>query len=101
MESIEQRAAAMVKRPLYTTRKQSSGYASSVSYLVWKLARDGKSGGRVSVHAHRHRDAAQVAADELNIAALVLPHAEDPRPYDVRRVEAELAYQYAKAQAAR
>lgn len=74
-------------KPAFTVRKVTSGYTGRESFIVWK-----RGGGRVSVHAFHSRRAAQFSADELNIGALVLPHADDPRPYDVRRVEAAERY---------
>lgn len=89
--NIEVRAAAMARRPVYTVRKQSSGRAASVGYFVFNTQDE----QRVSVHASRRRDSAQHEADQLNIAALVLDHADDPRPYDLRRAEADAAYRTA------
>jgi hypothetical protein len=78
-------------KPRFTVRKQSSGYTLSETYYVWKLG-----AGRVSVHAGT-RECAQSDADDLNIGDLVKPHAEDPRPYAVRRAEAGAAYRAWKA----
>jgi hypothetical protein len=72
----------------YTVRKQSSGYAYSVGYVVWDTLRR----GRVSVHASLTRESAQHEADNLNIGALVRDYADDPRPYETRRAEAEVTY---------
>lgn len=43
------------------------------------------------MHAMLRREDAQLQADGLNIADMVKPHAEDPRPYEVRLAEAEAA----------
>lgn len=75
----------MTRKPRFTVRKQSSGYSASVKWYVY----DTVSKGRVSVHAVIGRDAAQVSADALNISDRVKPHAEDPRPYEVRLAEVE------------
>jgi hypothetical protein len=75
-------------KPRYTVRKQSSGYAFSETFYVYDLV--GK--GRVSVHAGT-RETAQAEADSLNVSDLVKKHAEDPRPYDVRRAEAQAKYE--------
>ena len=72
----------------YRVRKQSSGYASSVSYYVYDLLRK----GRVTVHAYRTREAAQVNADALNVQDMVKDHAVDPRPYKERLAEAQRVY---------
>ncbi len=81
----------------FTVRKQSSGYTYSVKYYVY----DTVSKGRVSVHAMLTRDAAQASADALNISDMVKPHAEDPRPYDVRHAEATAAYESARPEGVR
>lgn len=71
----------------YTVRKQSSGYSSSETFVVWK-----RGGGRVTVNAHRTREAAQAEADVLNISDMVKDYADDPRPYAERLAEATAAY---------
>lgn len=70
----------------YSVRKQSSGRAFSETYVVVRR------GERVSTHPHRTRATAQAEADELNVSGAVKDHNEDPRPYEVRRAEAETAY---------
>ncbi len=75
-------------KPRFTVRKQTSGYSGSVRYYVY----DTVSKGRVSVHAEILRDSAQFQADALNISNMVLPHAEDPRDYEVRLAEAAVKY---------
>ncbi len=75
----------------YRVRAQTSGYNGVPKYIVVKL-RKGDRPSRVSVHPHVTREAAQAAADDLNICEMVRPHADDPRPYAVRRVEAEAEY---------
>lgn len=82
----------MTGKPLYTVRKQSSGYSFSETYYVWKTARDGRPAGRVSVHANSSRNGAQAEADALNITSMVRPFDEDPRPYAERRAEAEVTF---------
>lgn len=82
----------MAKRPRFTTRQQSSGYTRSVTYFVYDTVQK----GRVTVHAALARRSAQCDADRLNAAELVLDHADDPRPYEVRRAEAEAAYAAAR-----
>lgn len=77
----------MTRHP-YTVRKMTSGRDGSVSYYVYSL----KSHGRVSVHASTIRQSAQIEADKLNIGAMVKNYEDDPRPYDVRYAEAEIAY---------
>lgn len=77
----------------FTVRKQSSGYAASVTFYVY----DTVSKGRVSVHAGS-REQAQAQADDLNIGDLVKPHSEDSRPYAVRRGEAATEYYRRKTQ---
>lgn len=72
----------------YAVRQTKSGYNGIVKYIV--VLNPG--GRRVSVHAHHTRTSAQADADSLNIGEMVKPHAEDPRPYAVRRAEAEAAY---------
>lgn len=72
----------------YSVRKQSSGRTFSESYYVYDLVRK----GRVTVHAHQHRQSAEVDARALEIAAMVPPAAEDARPYAVRLAEAEQRY---------
>lgn len=76
----------------FTVRKQSSGYTASVRFYVYDLV----SKSRVTVHAHRCRDTAEMEADRLNIQEMVKPHAEDPRPYEARYAEAEAAYKAGK-----
>lgn len=71
----------------FTVRQQRSGYTGNVSFYVY----DNVSKGRVSVHAMSQQQA-QASADDLNIGDMVAPHAEDPRPYAVRRAEAEQRY---------
>lgn len=73
----------------YAVRKQASGRAASVKFIVVK----NPNGGRVSTWPHGTRESAQTEADDLNIAAMVKDHAEDPRPYDVRLAEARATYQ--------
>ncbi len=77
----------------FTTRKQVNGYNGDVKYYVFDL----QSKSRVSVRAVIGRDAAQMDADSLNIMEMVKPHAEDPRPFEVRLAEAEAAYHAEKA----
>lgn len=74
-------------RRRFTVRKQSSGYSHSVTFYVYDTTRR----GRVSVHA-MSREQAQASADDLNISDMVAPAADDPRPYEARRAEAEAAY---------
>lgn len=81
----------MAKHP-FSVRKQSSGYTLSEKYIVVK----NPGGKRVSVHAHHTREEAVHAADTLNIAEMVKPYDQDPRPYAVRRAEAETAYRAEK-----
>lgn len=75
----------------FRVRKVTSGYNGRDSYIV-VLLRKGKPASRVSVHAFATRQSAQSNADELNTSALVLPHAEDPRPYAVRLAEAKARF---------
>lgn len=75
-------------KPRYTVRKQSSGYTFSETFYVYDTQRK----GRVSVHAHRSREAAQCDADGLNISDMVKDYADDPRPYDERLAEATAAF---------
>lgn len=82
------------KKHPYAVRQTTSGYNGVTKYLVVK----NPGGRRVSVHAHVTRQSAQFEADDLNIGALVKPHAEDPRPYEERRAEAAAAY-YAEKEA--
>lgn len=82
-----ERASALAAAPRYVVRKQSSGRTASESFYV---ARRG--GGRVSVHASRTRGAAEVEAEALNVASLVLDHESDPRPYEARLAEAREAW---------
>ncbi len=72
----------------FTVRKMVNGYNGVAKYYAYDL----KTKGRVTVHAHLMRDTAQMEADRLNIADMVKPHAEDPRPYEVREAEATDAY---------
>lgn len=90
--AVTDRAAALAQRPRYTVRKQSSGYAASVTFYVYDTARK----GRVSVHAARTSESAQHDADSLNVGALILDADVDPRPYATRRAEAEAAYKAAR-----
>lgn len=76
-----------VMRHRYSVRKQVSGYSGSESFFVYDKDRK----ARVSVHA-MSREQANASADDLNIGAMVRPHAEDSRPYTVRRAEAEKIY---------
>jgi hypothetical protein len=66
----------------------TSGYTGVSKYYVYDL----KAKDRVTVHAYLTRSGAQLEADGLNIGDMVKPHAEDPRPYEVRRAEAEAKY---------
>jgi hypothetical protein len=75
-------------KPRYTVRKQTSGWSGTVRYYVWDRVKK----SRVTVHADLHRDVAQMHADSLNVMDMVKPHAEDPRPYEVRLAEAEAAF---------
>ena len=72
----------------FSVRQTTSGYNGNTSYLVWFKPKN----GRVSVHAHVTREGAWAEADKLNAGALVKAHADDPRPYDERREEAERYY---------
>jgi hypothetical protein len=72
----------------FTVRKMVSGRTGVAKFYVY----DTVSKGRVTVHAHLLRDSAAAEADSLNIGDMVRPHAEDPRPYDERRAEAEESY---------
>lgn len=72
----------------YVVRKQSSGRTFSETFVVVR----NPGGRRVTTIPHVTRETAQAEADALNIGALVLDHADDPRPYAVRRAEAEAAY---------
>lgn len=78
----------MTREHPFQVRKVTSGRTGVTKFIVVK----NPGGRRVTVHAHFLREGAQADADELNIAALVKPHAEDPRPYDVRLAEAEADY---------
>lgn len=78
----------MPKRNRYTVRKQTSGWTGVSKFYVY----DTVDKGRVTVQAYLGRDTAQAEADQLNISDMVRPHEEDPRPYEVRRAEAEAAY---------
>jgi hypothetical protein len=71
----------------FAVRKVVSGYTGWDSYIVVQ----NPGGRRVSVHAST-RECAQADADQLNIGAMVKDYVDDPRPYDVRRAEAEKAY---------
>jgi hypothetical protein len=72
----------------FTVRQQRSGYNGYCTYYVYDLKRQ----GRVTVHAHSVPEAAKADARNLNISEMVAPHAEDPRPYDVRLAEATAKY---------
>jgi hypothetical protein len=76
----------------YTVRKTVSGYSGEARYYVFDLLAK----QRVTVHSVLRRDAAQMEADSLNVAEMTRPYAEDPRPYELRRREAEIAYQEIK-----
>lgn len=86
MQSINERVADMRKRPAFRVKSQSSGYAGGKKYVVVG------DGDRVTVRPHLTADGAQAEANELIIGALVLDYDDDPRPYDVRRAEAEAAW---------
>jgi hypothetical protein len=81
----------MKRKHPFTVRKMVNGYNGVAKYHVYYK------GERCSVHADLHRDVAQAQADRLNIAEMVKPHAEDPRPYEVRYAEAEAAYRAEQA----
>ena len=85
----ETKDAARTPKPRYRVRKQSSGYTFSETFYVIDSQRGNR---RVSVHASTTREGAQADADELNIGAMVKDYVDDPRPYDVRRAEAEAAF---------
>lgn len=72
----------------FSVRKMVSGRNGDVRWIVVK----NPGGRRVSVHAEILRSVAQATADRLNISAMVKDYAEDPRPYEVRRAEAEAAF---------
>jgi hypothetical protein len=72
----------------YAVRQVRSGRTGAMQYIVVK----NPGGRRVTFPAHATRQAAQSDADRLNIGAMVKPEAVDPRPYEVRRDEAEAAY---------
>lgn len=76
------------KRHPFQVRKVTSGRVSGETWIV--VMNPG--GRRVSVHAHHSRRSAQLEADDLNVGAMVKPHAEDPRPYAERLAEAQAAY---------
>lgn len=76
------------KRHPFAVRKTTSGYNGITKFLVVR----NPGGRRVSVHAHLTRESAQAAADDLNIGAMVKDFDLDPRPYAVRRAEAEATY---------
>lgn len=75
------------RRMRFVVRKQQSGYTGAVSYVVY----DSISKGRVSVHAMSFGQA-KASADDLNIGDMVPLAADDPRPYDIRRAEAEVKF---------
>ena len=75
----------------YQVRKQTSGRSWDTFIVVRNPG-----GRRVSTWPHSTRESAQAAADDLNIGEMVKPHSEDPRPYEVRRAEAEAAYRAEK-----
>lgn len=79
-------------RHRYTVRKRVSGYTGRPSYIVYDTVRQ----SRVSAVPGLTREQAQASADDLNIGDLVPLAADDPRPYAVRRAEAETAYYAAK-----
>lgn len=72
----------------FSVRQTKSGYTGEVKYLVVQ----NPGGQRVSVHAYHARYVAQLAADDLNIQAMVKDYDEDPRPYAERLAEARAAY---------
>lgn len=80
---------------MFKVRETRSGRTAGTKYLVFNGAE------RVSVHAHAYRVSAQREADELNIAAMVKDHAEDPRPYAERLSEAREAFRKEKTDASR
>lgn len=69
----------------FTVRKQTSGWSGTVKFYVYDLLKK----GRVTVHAYLTREGAQESADSLEVSNRVRPHAEDPRPYEVRLAEAQ------------
>lgn len=71
----------------YQVRKQTSGRSWDTFIVVLNPG-----GRRVSANPHVTRESAQASADDLNIGAMVKPHAEDPRPYAERHTEAAAAY---------
>lgn len=73
----------------FRVRAQTSGYNGVTQYIVVKL-RDGRA-RRVSTEP-LSKGQAQAQADQLNIGAMVKDYDDDPRPYAVRRAEAEAAY---------
>lgn len=77
-----------MKRHPFAVRQVRSGYTGERKYIVVK----NPGGHRVTVHAHVTRESAQADADQLNIGAMVRDYADDQRPYEVRRAEAEAAY---------
>lgn len=81
-------ATETVTKVRYTVRKQTSGYNGDVRYYVY----DTVSKGRVTAYPVNLRSTAQIHADRLNVADMVRPHAEDPRPYEERLAEATAAY---------
>lgn len=76
----------------YVVRKQSSGRTLSETYIVVR----NPGAQRVSVHGAISKVTAQHEADQLNIGTLVRDYADDPRPYAVKRAEAEQRYQEMK-----
>lgn len=78
----------------FRVRQMTSGRTGITKYIVVKLS--GGVAHRVSVHAHISRDSAQYEADDLNIAEMVLPYDEDPRPYAIRQAEAAATYESAR-----
>jgi hypothetical protein len=76
----------------YTVRKQSSGRTFSETFIVW----DKVSKSRVSTQPARTRETAQHEADRHNVQAMIADYAQDPRPYEARKAEAEAAYRAAR-----
>ena len=76
-------------KPPYRVRKQSAGSRGTFdAYIVVKLG-----GGRATTWPHVNRADAQAEADRLNVGDMVRDYAEDPRPYDVRRADAQRDYE--------
>jgi hypothetical protein len=75
---------SMAKR--YTVRKQTSGWTHSESWDVYCGAK------RVSYDKYLWRQDAQRYADQLTINDMVPDYRDDPRPYEVRRAEAETKF---------